>query len=115
MTHPAFDNRFATADNLAWEPVGEGVKRKIMAYDASLMMVLVAFETGGIGTAHHHEHTQVSYVESGLFAITIGGEERLLKAGDVYFILANIVHGAICHEAGTLVDVFTPMRADFVS
>ncbi len=114
MTHPAFENRFATAADLVWEPVAEGVKRKIMAYDASLMMVLVAFEAGGIGTAHRHEHTQVSYVESGTFAITIDGEERLLKSGDVYFIPANIVHGAVCHEAGTLVDVFTPMRADFV-
>ena len=114
MTHPAFDNRFATADDLAWEPVGEGVKRKIMAYDASLMMVLVAFEAGGIGTAHRHEHTQVSYVESGVFAITIDDEGRLLTAGDAYFIPANVVHGAVCHEAGTLVDVFTPMRDDLV-
>ncbi|MBO0931235.1 cupin domain-containing protein [Fibrella aquatilis] len=114
MTHPAFENRFATADNPAWEIVGEGVKRKIMAYDATLMMVLVAFDTGGIGAAHRHEHTQASYVESGRFVITIDGTERTLGAGDAYFIPANVWHGAVCLEAGTLVDVFTPMRTDFV-
>lgn len=112
--HLAFNNRFATADDLPWETVGEGVKRKILAYDAHLMMVLVAFETGGVGAVHQHEHTQVSYVESGRFAITIDGEERVLSAGDAYFIPSNAWHGAVCHDAGTLVDVFTPMRADFV-
>ena len=112
--HPAFENRFAVADDLAWETVGEGVKRKIMAYDATLMMVLVAFDTGGIGAAHRHEHTQVSYIQSGRFAITIDGDERILGAGDAYFIPSNAWHGAVCLEAGTLVDVFTPMRADFV-
>lgn len=85
-----------------------------MAYDTSLMMVVVAFEAGGVGAAHRHEHTQASYVESGVFAITIDGEERLLRAGDAFFIPSNTLHGAVCHEAGTLVDVFTPMRADFV-
>ncbi|MFC5410121.1 cupin domain-containing protein [Larkinella bovis] len=97
-----------------WESVGPGVRRKIMAYDAGLMLVKVAFETGGVGAIHHHYHTQMSYVESGRFAITIGNETRELKAGDVYHIPPDVPHGAVALEAGVLVDVFTPMREDFV-
>lgn len=106
--------RFVEDQNIEWEPVAEGVKRKIMTYDANLMMVKVAFATGGIGAGHQHVHTQMSYVESGAFAITIADETKVLRAGDAYYIAPNIWHGAVCTEAGMLVDVFTPMRTDFI-
>ena len=34
--------------------------------------------------------------------------------GDSFLVPPNAVHGAIATEAGVLVDVFTPMREDFV-
>lgn len=105
---------FVDDQTLPWESVGEGVKRKIMTYDASLMMVKVAFETGGVGAVHQHVHTQMSYVESGTFAITIADETRIIRQGDVFYVPSNVWHGAVCQEAGMLVDVFTPMREDFV-
>ncbi|MFD2569521.1 cupin domain-containing protein [Spirosoma soli] len=105
---------FVDDQSLPWETVAEGVKRKIMTYDANLMMVKVAFESGGIGAAHSHYHTQMSYVESGVFAITIGEQTQTLQTGDAYYIPPNVWHGAVCVEAGVLVDVFTPMRDDFV-
>ncbi|MBC3785283.1 cupin domain-containing protein [Spirosoma utsteinense] len=105
---------FVDDQSLLWETVGEGVKRKIMTYDANLMMVKVAFETGGVGAVHRHVHTQMSYVESGTFAITIADETQILRQGDVFYVPSNVWHGAVCEEAGMLVDVFTPMREDFV-
>lgn len=106
--------QFVDAQSIPWETVAEGLKRKILTYDANLMMVLVAFEQGAIGAAHEHPHTQMSYIQSGRFVITIGNEERVLGAGDAYYIPPTIRHGAVCQEAGMLVDIFTPMRADFV-
>lgn len=105
---------FVDDQALPWEPVAEGVKRKIMTYDANLMMVKVAFETGGIGAGHSHPHTQMSYVASGAFSILIADETRTVRTGDAYYIPPNVWHGAVCVEAGELVDVFTPMREDFV-
>ncbi|GAB4024306.1 cupin domain-containing protein [Spirosoma koreense] len=105
---------FVDDPSLPWEPVGEGVKRKIMTYDANLMMVKVAFEAGGVGTPHSHYHTQMSYVASGTFSIMIGEETRTVRAGDAYYIPPNVWHGAVCEEAGVLVDIFTPLREDFV-
>ena len=40
---------FLLTKDIPWETVGEGVKRKIMGYDDSIMLVHVAFEKGGIG------------------------------------------------------------------
>ncbi|MBO9612340.1 MAG: cupin domain-containing protein [Dyadobacter sp.] len=109
------EKEFIADSEIAWEDLGGGLKRKIMAYDANLMMVKVAFETGGIGTLHSHFHTQMSYVESGEFEITIGERKQVLRQGDVYYIPPHVVHGALCLSAGMLVDIFTPMREDFVS
>jgi hypothetical protein len=65
--------------DIPWEELGGGLKRKIMAYDDNLMMVKVAFEKGGIGALHSHFHTQMSYVESGKFEITIGPKTGILS------------------------------------
>ncbi|MDJ1468705.1 cupin domain-containing protein [Cytophagaceae bacterium DM2B3-1] len=107
-------NVFIKDQDIAWEVVGQGVKRKVMAYNQDLMMVKVAFETGGVGALHHHYHTQISYVESGAFEITIADEKQVLKKGDVYFIPPDVIHGALCLEEGVLVDVFNPLREDFI-
>lgn len=106
---------FINDSEIDWEELGGGLKRKIMSYDDNLMMVKVAFEKGGLGTLHSHFHTQMSYIDSGAFEITIGDKTGVLKKGDAYYIPPNIVHGALCLEAGVLVDIFTPLREDFIS
>ena len=97
-----------------WLDLGGGIKRKVMAYDNQMMVVKVAFEAGGIGVMHSHPHTQASYVASGKFDITIDGNTKTLKGGDVYFVPSDLVHGAVCLEAGELIDVFHPLREDFL-
>lgn len=98
-----------------WEEVSPGMKRKIMAYDERLMVVKVAFEKGAIGAVHQHHHTQISHVETGIFEVEIAGEKKILKAGDAFYIPPNVLHGAICMEPGVLIDIFSPMREDFVT
>ena len=105
---------FIQDDELSWEQADVGIRRKILSYDDALMMVKVAFEKGGIGALHRHPHVQISYVESGLFEVTIGDEVKSLKQGDAYYIAPNVLHGAVCLEEGVLIDVFTPKRDDFL-
>lgn len=99
---------------IVWEPTEPGVKRKIMAYGPDLMVVRVAFETGAVGKAHQHPHRQASYVESGVFDVTIDGKTSRLVAGDTFFVPENLVHGVVNIEAGQLIDSFTPMRTEFL-
>ena len=100
--------------DIAWEELGGGIRRKVMAHDETMMIVKVAFEAGGIGAMHSHPHTQASYVESGVFELTIGKEVKVLRKGDVYFVPSRVEHGAVCKEQGVLIDVFTPRRDDFL-
>ncbi|MFN2439315.1 MAG: cupin domain-containing protein [Chitinophagaceae bacterium] len=100
--------------DIPWEDMQKGIRRKIMAYDERLMVVKVEFKKAGIGALHQHHHSQITHIESGVFEVEIGGEKKLLGAGDAFYIPPNVMHGAVCIEAGVLIDVFSPMREDFI-
>ena len=78
------------------------------------MMVRVDFELGAVGPMHQHPHRQATYVHSGRFEVTVDGERRILGAGDCFIARADAPHGVVALEAGTLIDTFTPARADFL-
>ena len=96
------------------EAGGEGVVRRVLAYSKDVMCVENTFETGAVGALHSHPHTQITYVVSGRFRFTIGEETRDVGPGDTLLKQDGIRHGCVCLEAGILLDIFTPMREDFV-
>lgn len=105
---------FIDFESIAWEYPAEGVRRKIMAYGDQLMAVYVEFKKGAIGAQHSHPHLQISYLQSGSFDVTIDGKTTRQKAGDFYYIPANVMHGVVALDDGILIDFFTPMREDFI-
>jgi len=105
---------FIFGDDIEWEVVGEGLKRKIMGYDDKIMLVKVDFQVGAVGQMHEHYHSQVTYVESGEYELTIGDETKTVRGGDSFYIPPHVMHGAICTKAGILIDVFSPIREDFM-
>ncbi len=97
-----------------WEPVAEGLSRQIMGFDGKIMLVKAKFETGAVGNLHKHYHSQVTYVASGEFEMTIGDDIRIIQAGDSYYIPPHEMHGCVCKKPGILIDVFSPAREDFL-
>ena len=100
--------------DIEWEDLGGGIKRKLLTYEEKVMMAKIAFEAGAVGEAHSHPHIQCSYVESGEFELHIDGAVKTLRAGDSFLVPSNAVHGAKAITDGTLIDVFTPLREDFL-
>ena len=96
------------------QPAGVNVTRKILGCGGSLMMVEVTFAKGAAGDPHRHPHEQVTYVAKGRFAFTLEGETKTLNPGDSVYIPANALHGTLALDDGVLVDVFTPIRDDFL-
>ena len=101
-------------EEIELEAASSGVNRKILSYTDELMIVENHFAKGAVGAMHHHPHTQITYVVSGQFEFTIAGEKRIVKAGDSMLKKDGIEHGCVCLEEGILLDIFTPMREDFV-
>jgi len=106
---------FINDNDISWEVLDEKVKRKIVSYEESLMVVKVAFKAGGVGPLHQHVHVQITHVESGVFEVEIDGQKKVLTTGDAFHIPSNILQGAVCLEEGVLIDVFSPMREDFIT
>lgn len=96
------------------EDLGNGVKRKVLAYNNNLMAVEVSFEQGAIGALHQHQHEQITYIIEGEFEFEINGEKRVLKAGDTTYKEPTVIHGCICLKQGKLLDIFTPCREDYL-
>lgn len=107
-------DKYIITKDMQWEELGGGVSRKMLGYDNQIMMVLVNFEKGAIGTEHSHFHTQATYCVEGKFEFEIDGVKQILNAGDGVYIEPNLVHSAICLEAGKLIDTFSPVREDFL-
>ena len=95
-------------------PCEPGVTRRVMTYTKDVMLCEITFETGARGNEHSHPHTQATYITEGKFAFTIDGETKNVEKGDSVLMPPNAVHSVLCLEAGKLVDVFTPMREEFV-
>jgi len=105
---------FQIETETTWEDLGNGVQRKIYGYDDKIMLVKAKFEAGAVGPLHEHYHVQVTYVESGVFEMTIGDEKKIIRKGDGYYVPPHAVHGCVCVEPGILIDVFAPHREDFI-
>ena len=97
------------------QPLGNGVSRKVLATLPEQMVVEVRFEQGGVGAVHTHPHTQCTYVREGEFRFTILDTSYTVCTGDTLAFAPNEPHGCICLQAGILVDIFTPMREDFLT
>lgn len=105
---------FVPHDQTVGTDCGGNVERRILAYCDELMCVENHFEVGSVGAIHHHPHTQITYVVSGRFRFTVGDETYEVGPGDTLLKQNDIPHGCVCLEAGVLLDIFTPMRKDFV-
>ena len=95
--------------------LGEGVTRKLLINGGRLMAVEFHFTKGAEGKLHSHPHEQIGTFLGGRFQATVGELTRVMEKGDSYYVPPNVVHGMKCLEDGIVLDVFTPIRDDFVS
>ena len=106
---------FVENKNIPTTDLGGGVVRKVLAYSKNLMTVELRFEKGAVGAPHSHPHEQIGYIISGkLVYHEAGQEDKILGTGDTYYVAPNVVHGVQILEETKLLDIFTPMREDFV-
>ncbi len=105
---------FIQARDVEIKDLGDGIRRQLLGYNDILMVARVEFEEGAEGYVHAHPHAQVSYIESGEFDVFIDGHRKRLGPGDSFCVEPNLDHGAVCRKTGVLLDVFSPVREDFL-
>lgn len=105
---------FAQPGETEWTELAPGNTRRVLIHTPELMQVEFGFDKGAVGALHSHPHVQVSYVAEGRFEVTIDGATQVVGQGGSFIVPGGLVHGVVALEKGRLVDVFTPMRADFL-
>jgi quercetin dioxygenase-like cupin family protein len=104
---------FPTADECARHTIFPGVHIRTCANDR-MMLSLVDIEPNAVVAEHQHPHEQVGMVLEGRAMFTIGGEEKILQAGDMYRIPGNVRHKVVALEAPVrALDIFCPVREDY--
>ena len=105
---------FTRREDAAPEIMNNGITKRILSYDESLMVEEMVFEEGAQSKTHTHTPEQIPNVKSGVFEFTAGGEVFVLREGDTAYMAADEPHCVRCIEAGTLVVAFSPVREDYL-
>ncbi|HEX9425523.1 MAG TPA: cupin domain-containing protein [Pyrinomonadaceae bacterium] len=109
----------SNAQHLNWSSIpvehpAEGIERQ-MVVGEHLMICRFRFAPLLVTPQHTHPHEQMSLVVSGRVRFFADGTERLASPGDVLHFPSNCLHGAtMLDEEVVLIDIFTPVREDFL-
>ncbi len=102
-------------DKIPVEKPSEGIERQ-MVVGKNVMICRFRFAPFLVTPAHSHPHEQMTLVIKGKVKFIIGDEERIVSAGDVLHFPSNNWHGAtMLDEEVILIDIFSPIREDFLS
>ena len=71
-------------------------------------------EAGAKLPEHAHPHEQVSNLLEGEFEMTVNGTETRLTEGSVAVIPSNAVHSGRAITAWRFIDIFQPVREDYL-
>lgn len=109
------DGIFVTKDMFQPEVLDNGVVRTIKGYLPDVMVAELVWKKGQEGAVHTHPHRQCTYVIKGSFESNMNGKKQILGPGECVYTEANVPHGLIALEDDSVIlDIFTPMREDFV-
>ena len=101
-------------DTIPAERIADGIERQ-MVYGDKLMVCRLRLKPHVVTAPHTHPHEQITMVERGRVKYIVDGQERIVSAGDVLHFAPHVEHGAtMLDEEVVLVDIFTPIREDFL-
>ncbi|MGH9254659.1 MAG: cupin domain-containing protein [Vicinamibacterales bacterium] len=100
-------------DEIALEKITEMISQKIIAGERE-MLAQIYLKRGALVPMHAHESEQMTYILQGALKFLVGGEEVTLREGEVLHIPSGTPHQAEALEDTFELDVFSPVRRDWV-
>lgn len=92
-----------------------GIHRKTLVHGEKTLMVEFRLERGAVLPCHAHPHEQTGYLVSGRLRLSVGAETRDLGPGDAWCIAGGVAHGADVLEDAVAIEVFSPVREDYLA
>ena len=106
-------------EHFTWETVKKEVMnpkiwRKVISGEKA-MVAQVFIAKGGVVPMHQHESEQLTYILEGALQFSIEGREVVVHAGEVLHTPSNIPHSAVALEDTMDLDIFSPIRLDWLT
>ena len=97
-----------------YEEVLSGIRRKTLVYGARTLMTEFLLGKGRVLPVHSHPYEQTGYLVKGHILLTIGDMQHDTRGGDSWSIPAGTSHGASIIEDSVAIEVFSPVREDYI-
>lgn len=98
------------------EPVEElspTIGRQVI-HTETMTIARIALARGAVVPLHRHANEQITTVLEGRLRFLVGGEERIVAAGESVTLAANEPHQVEALEDSLALDVFSPVRDDWL-
>ena len=91
-----------------------GISLKTLVYGEKTLMTEFLLKKGSLLPQHSHPHEQTGYLVSGHIRLSIGSEKNDVMPGDSWCIPGGVEHNAEILEDSVAIEVFSPVREDYL-
>lgn len=97
-----------------FQKVLEGISIKTLVFGEKMLLSEFHMEEGSRLPMHSHPHEQTGRLLKGRIILTIADEKAEMHPGDCWIVPANTMHTAEILEDSVAIEVFSPVREDYL-
>jgi quercetin dioxygenase-like cupin family protein len=101
-------------DKVRTEIMNPKLSRKVISGERA-MVAQVFLAKDSVVPTHHHESEQLTYILEGALKFELEGREIVVRKGEVLLIPSNVPHRAVALEDTIDLDIFSPIRVDWLT
>src|SRR5580704_3925957 len=109
MTH-----KFTSWNEVPLEQMSDLISRKMVVGEKA-MIAQIFLKKGAVVPEHHHDAEQITYIVEGALKFELEGREVIVRPGEVLHIPSNVPHRAVALEDTLDLDIFSPIRTDWLT
>lgn len=96
------------------EQLNPALARRVI-HAATMTVARLELAKGAVVPLHHHVNEQITIMLEGKLRFVVEGVESVIAAGDAMVIPPNAAHLVEALEDSAVFDLFSPIRADWLS
>jgi quercetin dioxygenase-like cupin family protein len=108
------EQMFSSQNQARYRELMPGIEIRTRVYGEKTLMAEYRLKQGSRLPEHSHPHEQTGYMVSGRLRLHVGDEVFDAGPGDSWCIAGNVSHWADVIEDCIAVEVFSPVREDFL-
>lgn len=105
---------FCKAQDTGFKQAMPGIKIKTLVYGKNTLLSQFRLDKDHTLPVHTHPHEQTGYLVSGRLKMNIGNDTFEVAPGDSWCVPGDTPHGAEVLEDALAIEVFSPVREDYL-